>query len=203
MSLPPWRTPLARALHRNRSLPQSKYVQLATLSPDGLPSNRTIVFRGWLEPGSQLKFVTDRRSRKAQQLLAITTPDCSTEPRSWGEVCWYFSKTREQFRIAGRMYLVTADCPLSDLSQARQEAWEQMSDGGRIQFTWPAPGAERSDYGETFNLTPPDLDRVARDFCLLLLQPMVVDHLQLRGNPQDRDTYHLVNEQWDRRSVNP
>ncbi len=94
MTLPPWRSPLARAIHRHRSLPHSKYVQLATVGSDLRPHNRTIVFRGWLEPDSQMKFVTDLRSQKAQDLLAINAGE------SWGEVCWYFTKTREQFRIA-------------------------------------------------------------------------------------------------------
>ena len=66
--LPPWRSSIARALHRNRSLPNARYVQLATVDRDLRPRNRSLVFRGWLEPGSQVKFVTDVRSTKAIDL---------------------------------------------------------------------------------------------------------------------------------------
>lgn len=58
----PWREALQRALAANAALPHAKYVQLATVRPDGRPANRTIVFRGFL--GSQpdvLTFVTDAR----------------------------------------------------------------------------------------------------------------------------------------------
>ena len=86
--LPPWRSPLARALHRNRSLPHLKFVQLATVDAEGMPHNRTIVYRGLVDETHQLKFVTDHRSEKIAQLQA--------QPRV--ELCWYFTKTREQRR---------------------------------------------------------------------------------------------------------
>ncbi|MFM7406931.1 MAG: pyridoxamine 5'-phosphate oxidase family protein, partial [Cuspidothrix sp.] len=88
MSLAPWRSLISHALHRNRSLVYSRYVQLATVGENGLPANRTIVFRGFLEDTNQLKFITDIRSQKAEQI--------SKQPAA--EICWYFPNTREQFR---------------------------------------------------------------------------------------------------------
>ncbi len=49
MSLAPWRSLITRALHHNRSLAYSRYVQLATIKENGFPANRTVVFRGFLE----------------------------------------------------------------------------------------------------------------------------------------------------------
>lgn len=43
-----WRSQLARALHRNRALADSRYLQLATVGKNGRPANRTLVFRGFL-----------------------------------------------------------------------------------------------------------------------------------------------------------
>ncbi|MFM7425627.1 MAG: pyridoxamine 5'-phosphate oxidase family protein, partial [Elainella sp.] len=94
--LAPWRTPLARALHRNRALAYARYFQLATVQHDGKPANRTVVFRGFLEPGNRLKLIADRRSQKIDQLAH----------QPWAEVCWYFPKTREQFRLSGTMAVV-------------------------------------------------------------------------------------------------
>ncbi|NES70384.1 MAG: pyridoxamine 5'-phosphate oxidase, partial [Okeania sp. SIO2D1] len=56
--LAPWRSPLSRALHRNRSLSYARYLQLATVTAEGQPKNRTIVFRGFLEETNHLKFIT-------------------------------------------------------------------------------------------------------------------------------------------------
>jgi pyridoxamine 5'-phosphate oxidase len=193
--LPPWRSSIARALHRNRSLPNARYVQLATVDRNHRPKNRTVVFRGWLEPESQLKFVVDIRSQKALNLLSGSS--------SWAEVCWYFPKTREQFRIGGQLVLVTAECAIDRYCKARQEAWQQMSDSGRIQFDWATPGADRSIDPDAFNPSQPDSQQPLENFCLLLLAPVAVDHLELRGEPQSRYSYELVAREWVVRQVNP
>jgi pyridoxamine 5'-phosphate oxidase len=194
-SLPPWRSPIARALHRNRSLPDARYVQLATVDRDLRPHNRTMVFRGWLETTSQLQFVTDIRSAKAIDLLGGGSP--------WAEVCWYFPKTREQFRMSGTLALVTpVSTEISDC-KARQQAWQQMSDAGRIQFEWGTPGASRSEDPQAFDPPPPDPQQPSVNFCLLLLAPVKVIHLELRGEPQNCYSYELTANQWQMRSINP
>lgn len=40
-----WKARLQGALAKNRSLANARYVQLATVRPDGRPANRTVVFR--------------------------------------------------------------------------------------------------------------------------------------------------------------
>ena len=194
-SLPPWRSPIARALHRNRSLPNARYVQLATVDGDLRPRNRSLVFRGWLEPGSLIKFVSDIRSTKAINLLANTSP--------WAEACWYFPKTREQFRLSGTLELVTAASSNTSYSKARQEAWQGMSDSGRIQFDWGTPGADRSEDPQAFNPPQPDEHQPSENFCLLLMEVIAVTHLELRGEPQSCYSYELSDREWQMRSINP
>jgi pyridoxamine 5'-phosphate oxidase len=193
--LPPWRTSVDRALYRNRSLPNARYVQLATVDRDRRPKNRTIVFRGWLEPDSQLKFVTDIRSQKAIDLRSGLSDRA--------EICWYFPKTREQFRLSGQLMLVTVNSDTDRYCKARQEAWQQLSESGRIQFDWATPGADRSADPQAFNPPQPDARQPLDNFCLLLLMPSAVDHLELRGEPQNRYDYELVADNWVMRSVNP
>lgn len=193
--LPPWRSAIARALHRNRSLPNARYVQLATVDRDLRPRNRSLVFRGWLEPGSQVKFVSDIRSTKAINLLADTSP--------YAEACWYFPKTREQFRLSGTLALVTAAASNTSYSKARQEAWQQLSDSGRIQFDWGTPGADRSEDPQAFNPPQPDAQQPSKNFCLLLLDIAAVTHLELHGEPQSCYLYELLNQEWQMRSINP
>ncbi len=190
MSLPPWRSPLSRALHRNRSLPNSRYVQLATISLQQQPCNRTIVFRGFHDPASQLQFVIDSRSNKAHQIAH----------NPWAEVCWYFSKTREQFRIKGRLQLITEDSVESQI--ARQQAWQQLSKSGREQFAWPLPAAPRDLDLASFQVTLANPDQPLANFCLLLLTPTAVDHLELRGEPQNRSQY-LWHGEWSMTAINP
>jgi pyridoxamine 5'-phosphate oxidase len=193
--LPPWRSVLAGVLHRNRSLPASRYLQLAMVDQRGRPTNRTVVFRGWRDPASQLQFVTDGRS--ALRAAAGTSKAIEIAQNPWAEACWYFAKTREQFRIAGTLELI--DAQTEHCQPERQAAWEKMSAAGRAQFYWQLPGAARTEQGDvTVESTP------APDFCLLLLNPVMVDRLELRGNPQARSRYCLLDDQqWSSESINP
>lgn len=193
MSLAPWRSPLSRALHRNRSLPYARYFQLATVRPDGKPANRTVVFRGFFGDTNQIKFVSDDRSEKPAQI----------DHSPWAEACWYFPNTREQFRIAGLLKLVRATDPDQALQNARQAAWQELSDSARTQFAWDHPGQPRSEKS-AFSPLPPNLEQPLEQFCLVLLEPIAVDHLELRGDPQNRYQYQR-NEQndWTMQEINP
>lgn len=193
MALAPWRSPLAHALHRNRALPYARYVQLATVRTNGRPANRTIVFRGFLENTNQLRFVADNRSEKIGQL--------NVQP--WGEICWYFPKTREQFRILGKLIVVSAEHEDEELLKARKMLWHDLSDGGRSQFAWAYPGQPKT---EPLQQTVPNPDNPLPNFCLLLLEPTQVDHLELRGDPQNRYLYSRKESElkdWSMEEVNP
>ena len=193
MSIAPWRSPLARALHLNRSLTYARYLQLATVRADGRPANRTLVFRGFQTDSDRLKFVTDSRSQKPEQI----------EHQPWAEACWYFPETREQFRLHGYLTLVKADNPDAVLQQARQTAWQETSDATRLQFTWPDPGKPKAD--AAFEQAPPNAIEPLLNFCLLLLNPVIVDRLELRGEPQNRTIYEWdeIQEIWTVQMVNP
>ena len=78
--LAPWRSALSSAIHRNRSQ-SSRYFQLATVTAEGYPANRTVVFRGFLDDRqNRLKIITDSRSAKIQDI----------EHQAVAEICWYF-----------------------------------------------------------------------------------------------------------------
>lgn len=192
MLLAPWRAPLARALHRNRSRVYSRYPQLATVRPDGRPANRTVVFREFLPETNNLVFVTDTRSDK---ILHLTENPAA-------ELCWYFTQTREQFRLGGNIQIITPTVTDQSLRQMHQQMWEALSDKARQQFAWPYPGKPRTKEGfeeSTFDSqTPPDT------FAMLILDPSTVDHLELRGDPQNRYQYHRqLDGSWGMIAVNP
>ena len=195
--LAPWRSPLSKALHRNRSQPFARYFQLATVRPDGTPANRTVVFRGFLNDTNHLMIISDRRSQKTEQIYQ----------NSGAEACWYFTKTREQFRISGLLTLVTADTSDLQLQKARTQLWQNISDNARIQFAWPQPKAPRELDCSTdlFDPPAPEEKTPLDTFCLLLLTPHRIDYLSLRGNPQDRRLYTKTEPDriWQTTLVNP
>lgn len=194
MSLAPWRSLLSSALHKHSSLPYARYFQLATVRANGHPANRTVVFRGFLEDTDQLKIITDSRSQKVDQI----------DHHSWGEACWYFPKTREQFRLAGQLTLVGANHSDQLLKNARQTTWQDLSDSARLQFAWPHPGEARADDNSAFSPPLPNPEQPLENFCLLLLEPVQVDHLELRGDPQNRWLYHQNSTcDWLKQAVNP
>ncbi|MEH2106664.1 Npun_F5749 family FMN-dependent PPOX-type flavoprotein [Nostoc sp.] len=194
MSLAPWRGAIAHALHRNRSLVYARYLQLATLQANGRPANRTLVFRGFLEDTNQLKFITDNRSAKVDQI----------QQQPWAEICWYFPNTREQFRITGCLTLVSGDDFDHDLQPARIAMWQELSNAARLQFAWPHPGKPRIQEAGAFEPSVPDPVEPVPNFCLLLLDPVQVDHLELRGEPQNRSLYcRNDQQQWTSEAINP
>lgn len=192
MSNVSWRSQLSRALHRNRSLPNSRYFQLATVKKDGCPTNRTVVFRGFFQETNQLQIVTDSRSEKITEI----------QHQPWGEICWYFPKTREQFRLTGQLTLV--DKRHLTLQDARQRAWQNLSEAGKKQFLWPHPKKERCLNKEAFAPEAVDDNQPVDNFCLLLFEPSLVDILQLKGEPQNRYLYSLqADGDWLKKEVNP
>ncbi|MEO1373820.1 MAG: Npun_F5749 family FMN-dependent PPOX-type flavoprotein [Cyanobacteria bacterium J06635_10] len=193
MAIAPWRSYLASALKKNRTQPHSRYFQLATVRNDGLPANRTVVFRGFLEDTDKLKIITDSRSEKITEI----------HNQSWGEICWYFTTTREQFRIAGRIIITDVNHQDSKLQKARESNWQELSDNARIQFSWAHPGKPRAN-PEAFSPPQPDANKPLDNFCLLLFEPVKVDHLRLRGEPQNRTLYVLDEKGvWDVMEINP
>lgn len=80
--------------------------------------------------------------------------------------------------------------------------WHDLSDNARSQFTWPEPGMAKAAVA-AFSLPVPDRAVPAPNFCLLLLDPRQVDHLELRGEPQNRWCYQYEEGDWSIVAVNP
>lgn len=115
--------------------------------------------------------------------------------------CWYFPKTRSQFRISGKLRLIDGDCPDLELQSARTETWQSLSDPARIQFSWPHPKKTRVHFSKA---ALPDPEQPLSSFCLLLLEPTEVDRVELRGNPQNRYLYFRDDRaNWTEQEVNP
>jgi PPOX class probable FMN-dependent enzyme len=188
-----WLPSLILAIYQNRSAPNSRFAQMATVRADGRPANRTVVFRGFLGNSPRLTFVTDARSAKVAEL----------ERDSRAELCWYFPVTHTQFRISGPTTIVRSGSGDAGLLEARRAAWSDLAEAVRVSFTWPAPGEPREIHGP-FPSIHPDQETPPAHFCLLILDPKEVDMLELNGNPQNRWAFrHTESDRWQGTEINP
>lgn len=175
----PWLSLWKAALARNK---RERYVQIATVSPEGLPQVRTVVLRGTGEAGEPY-FYTDTRSEKAAAL--------AEHPQA--ELHVYWSKSKEQFRLRGE---VTFTVQQANVWQARRrELWHAQRDEARQLLLGTAPGTPVADLDsdlehhyaslDTNQKNPPDT------FALVVIHPTRVDYLKL-GQPQVRQKFHLT-----------
>ncbi|WP_297822167.1 pyridoxamine 5'-phosphate oxidase [uncultured Paraglaciecola sp.] len=139
---PVWQQQLTKSLHVNSSQVQSKYYQVASVCSNGEPKNRTMVFRGFLSGTQSLLSVTDSRSEKIEEWQG--------DNKSRFEICWYFSESREQFRLAGEVALISNSLDSSYENwvlgkQTKQsilkQQWSNLSTNAREPFYSNSPKA--------------------------------------------------------------
>ena len=181
-----WLECLDVALKKNRRDPASRYFLLATIRPDGSPANRTVVFRGF-GPNEEIQFISDTRSQKISEL----------KQKQNAAICWYFSDTREQFRISG-----VVKTELSRGSDLAQELWQKISEQARSQFYWPEPGHEFKELAQDFSSIDFNSSTPPEEFCVLRFSPVEVDYLSLRGIPQARFRSFRSDGSWIAERIN-
>lgn len=197
---PPWLRLIKTCLEQDTK-PSARFLQLATLTAEGHPSCRTVVFRGWYHPPPSpshnqsyiaLKAVTDIRSHKINGI----------RKNPWAEICWYFEQSRQQFRLTGNIRLVDFEEQDSGLIHARIDQWRALSDSARQQFCLAAPGKEI--YTETSDI-PSHVKLSYTDphpsFVLMLLEPTTVDVVDLRAS--SRRMFLRGLQKWSDYYVNP
>ena len=178
---------LKLALKKNRRDAHHRYFQLATVAADGSPRNRTLVFRGFAPGDERLLAITDTRSEKLAELSVANT----------AEIAWYFTQTREQFRLRVLVDCVTESSQEPVGLQLRNEVWRGLSDAAREQFFWLPPGQPLGTG------TPPEAADAAPDtFALLFLTPIRIDHLVL-AKVQTRRLAQSTEGYWNEQSINP
>ena len=190
-----WQNKLEHAIKQNRREAHNRYLQLATIRDDGSPACRTVVFRSMVSDQNLLEMITDNRSDKVDEI--------SKNPR--GEICWYFSRSREQFRLSGLLSLAGAE---NNDQGNRLHRWSTLSDGAKAQFFWPSPGVGPAQTLPELVPEPerdgPDLSVPPETFLVMQLQVTRVDHLTLKGSPQTRVISTLSDQrQWSSQDVNP
>ncbi len=187
----PWRLTLDASLLAHRDDPMCRYVQLATLGLDGRPANRTVVFRGFRPDSDDLIVTVDARSQKMAEIARSP----------FFEICWYFGRTREQYRLGGTARSINdSDRFLAGL---RTDVWRSLADAVRIQFDWPSPGTDWQNHDAHVSAEIPDSSTPLTSFRLLLLTVERADYLNLLADPPLRQQLEIGQDGWTCRRVNP
>lgn len=184
---PAWHERLKKSIAKNKRDAHNRYFQLATLAADGTPRVRMVVFRGFSEEGLSLSIITDTRSQKMNDLASCPSV----------EIGWYFTHTREQYRLRceSQIYAASNDSPAS--RDKRESMWTSLSEAARAQFFWKTPGVpDGSGDAPTFSDSPPDT------FAVISFEPLSVDHLVL-AKKQTRTISVLKGDGWFDQSLNP
>ncbi|MFQ3249706.1 pyridoxamine 5'-phosphate oxidase family protein [Glaciecola sp.] len=149
LQAPDWKIRLDKSLNSNKGQSHSKFYQVASVTADGMPKNRTMVFRGFLANSEKFVSVTDIRSDKIKEWESSSSQKF--------EICWYFVESREQYRISGHVQILSSDSVIShiesaDNKQSKSEAaslireqWNKLSKAAKEQFYCAEPKAPFDD----------------------------------------------------------
>lgn len=192
----PWKHLLLKALESNANAKHSSFFHLATIGSNGRPSNRTVVFRGFLGDSEKIQINTDFRSRKIEELKHCP----------FAEICWYFTVSWEQFRINGKIDVIDGSNSDPLKLQQREKAWFASSPKSRLQYLGPSPGIPCLDDKHPAEFSLDSSAGPVDAFCLLVLDPDQVDYLNLKSN--ERIAYisrqNLNGEKyWTSEEINP
>jgi PPOX class probable FMN-dependent enzyme len=187
-----WRVDLDRSLAAHGDDPVAKYLSLATVGYDTRPSNRMVVFRGFKPDTNELLIVSDGRATKITEIRR----------NARAEACWYFPKTREQYRIAGSVRVL--DGSDRSMAQLRVDLWRGLTDDARKQYTWPTPGTDWvPEKSFMFDEPAPNKAIPPIPFFVLMLSIDAVDYLSLATTPPTRRKHEWAENTWKVRQVNP
>jgi pyridoxamine 5'-phosphate oxidase len=157
---------------------------MATANRDGQPHARIVIVR-LFDPGEGILWIaTDRRSEKINELAACPV----------AELVFWAPQERHQFRVRGRVSIVTAGVE-------REEIWAGMKARSRAMFLWPPPGEPRcadGDFAKELDGEGPIPDT----FVALSLKATEVDSLELNETPHRRRRWR-ASENWQVEAINP
>lgn len=188
-----WLADIVEALEYNSTHHHARYVQLATIGQSGKPAVRNVVFRGFCADSDEFIIHTDMRSDKIQQL----------QQHPEVELCWYFTESRQQFRISGKTRIISEHSQQTDL---RAQHWISLSPAMRSSYSQSAPG---TTYHPQQVPTPQsehaDQHSVPSEyFALLIIKPSHVDYLDLSSQPHIRVKHQLCADgQWYNERICP
>mmetsp|Transcript_4133 Transcript_4133/g.6073 ORF Transcript_4133/g.6073 Transcript_4133/m.6073 type:complete len:205 (+) Transcript_4133:163-777(+) len=196
---------LKRSLERSRD-GKSRFVQLATIGLDGRPKCRTVVFRGFVdvgENGEGMAFTTNQLSQKVKEIEQVS---------KYVEIAWWFAEFNQQFRINGKILLISSSEKDERLQSLRQNQWDKTHDKGRQQFFWSTPPGTLLAESDRFEFIASQqlelVDNISQQpvpdtFTLLVLYPETLKYLCLDDNRSQIDVKATGSLKWDMQNISP
>ena len=181
--MPPWLSHVTSAQRKQSPNDSSRWVQLATIGIDNTPRVRTVVFRGWSED-YEMEIYTDKRSQKCNELALNDNV----------EICWFFSKSKCQFRFRGTSRIV--------LDKENVHHWEKLSEKSKSLWSWPTPGANYLFDKRINNSSNNKIKNPKGNFILLKIDVTHVDQLLLKQPIHERRRW-IWNKEWIEERLNP
>ena len=178
---------------------QSRFFQVASIAEvsgsEALSvENRTVVFRGFADNSNSLLAISDSRAEKCEQWLQ--------QPIS--QICWYFTKTREQYRISNKVELIKENSQKhhNTNKDIRKLVWDKLSAKAKEQFQWPTPKLAVGNASTNINVNN---EGIPDTFVVIMFTPHTVDYLNLTTSPQTREIHDCCEASgtWRYKLVNP
>ena len=180
--MPPWLAYICSAQRKESNIDSSRWIQLATIGTDNTPRVRTVVFRGWSD-SYEMKIFIDRRSEKYHEL------DLNNNV----EICWYFSKTKSQFRFRGISRI--------DFGKDTLHSWNRLNERSKLMWSWPKPG-RRFVLEKKMDSSVKTNQELSDNFALLKIEINYVEQLVLSKPTHVRRKWLRDNE-WIEERINP
>ena len=180
--MPPWLQQISSYQKKESKFSSSRYVQLSTIGIDSYPRVRTVVFRGWSD-SYKMKIFSDKRSLKIKEINKNKNV----------EICWYFQKSRCQFRLRG--------IATKDFGNDYFNSWNNLNDEAKSTWGGATPGNKYisdKNIGRSENHNSGLID----NFILLKIEIIHVDKLLL-SKPNHFRVRWVLNNQWYEERINP
>ena len=180
--IPPWLQQISSYQKKESKFSSSRYVQLSTIGIDSSPRVRTVVFRGWSD-SYKMKIFTDNRSLKIKEINNNKNV----------EICWYFQKSRCQFRLRG--------LASKDFGNDYFNSWNNLNEEAKFNWCGATPG---NKYIDDKNIVKSEnkSSEFIDNFILLKVEIFHVDKLLL-SKPNHFRMRWVLNNQWYEERINP
>lgn len=159
-----WFLKLSKTIQDNSKQADHRFFHVANVDQNGMAQSRVMVFRGFDDGADCIFSTTDLRSDKVVQFVN----------HPYAHISWYFSQTREQFRLTVSVELNTHSDRFNghSLDNYAAQIWRGLSDAAREQFTWQV---DEQNTDKHTNINKPH-----KNFVLVKFTVLNVEYLDLR-----------------------
>jgi pyridoxamine 5'-phosphate oxidase len=163
-----WISRLLLTIDKNSGQIPGLFLQLSTIGIDGSPRCRTVVCR-------RVDRIGDSHGRLLVCTSMISDKWAELKQNPHWEICWYFSHTREQYRLRGDI-IQFFHLPVHTEAQ---EIWDTMSTSAKEMFTKASPSSPSATSSNGNTTAEATEQRHYETFGVLSFSPKFIQLLEL------------------------